>query len=132
MMILTLLCFVYTQDKRFYFNLMMFLPHLIVYIIMFITGALYYTCMYQKAMHESLFDRNFFPCCHCCSDHWPWFDLVLCVFQVRFSKPVLPGQTIQTDMWKEGARVYFQCKVSTSISYHKGETFIDIRNIRLY
>ena len=68
MKILTLFCYVYTQDKRCYFNLMMFLPHLIV-IIMFITGALCYTSMYQKAMHESLFDRNFFPCCHCYSDH---------------------------------------------------------------
>ena len=31
--------------------------------------------------------------------------------EARFSRPVFPGETIRTEMWPDGARVPFQCRV---------------------
>lgn len=46
--------------------------------------------------------------------------------KVRFSRPVLPGQTIQTDMWKEGNRVFIQCKVAETGSVCLTNSYIDL------
>ncbi|KAK3096921.1 hypothetical protein FSP39_004769 [Pinctada imbricata] len=46
--------------------------------------------------------------------------------KVRFSRPVLPGQNIRTDMWKDGNRVYFQCKVVDNGYVSLSGAYIDL------
>lgn len=33
------------------------------------------------------------------------------ILQTRFVKPVIPGQTLRTDMWRDGLRIYFRTTV---------------------
>ena len=49
--------------------------------------------------------------------------------KVRFSKPVYPGQTLQTDMWKNGNRICFQCKSVESGDLVLSGAYIDLFNI---
>jgi acyl dehydratase len=35
----------------------------------------------------------------------------LASIEARFSKPVFPGETIRTEIWPQGERVAFQCRV---------------------
>jgi acyl dehydratase len=43
-----------------------------------------------------------------CTDYRPQR---LASFEARFSRPVFPGETIRTEMWRDGERVSFQCRV---------------------
>ena len=49
--------------------------------------------------------------------------------KARFSKPVYPGQTIQTDMWRDGNRISFQCKAVESGQLVLSGAYIDLKDI---
>lgn len=49
--------------------------------------------------------------------------------KTRFSKPVYPGQTIQTDMWRDGNRISFQCKVVENGQLVLSGGYVDLKDV---
>lgn len=49
----------------------------------------------------------------------------------RFVKPVIPGQTIQTNMWRDGDRILFECKVVENGNVVLSGGYVDLKDISL-
>ncbi|XP_014473936.1 PREDICTED: peroxisomal multifunctional enzyme type 2 isoform X2 [Dinoponera quadriceps] len=51
--------------------------------------------------------------------------------KTRFIKPVLPGQTLRTDMWRENKRIHFQTSVVETGTPVVAGAYIDLQDVKM-
>jgi 3-hydroxyacyl-CoA dehydrogenase/3a,7a,12a-trihydroxy-5b-cholest-24-enoyl-CoA hydratase len=61
-------------------------------------------------------------CCNC---------MFKSLSQARFMKPVIPGQTLKVDLWKEGNRIHFETSVVESNTVVIGGAYVDLISVRM-
>lgn len=50
--------------------------------------------------------------------------------KVRFTKPVIPGQTLKIDMWKEGKRIYFNTSIVETGNDVITGAYVDLKEVK--